>query len=75
MARNYTGMTFGTLKVQGKSSRQDIRIQLKKDQDPYDRHIYWNCVCSACHRVYTVRSDNIRNGAKMCVCQYQESRR
>lgn len=74
MARNYTDMTFGTLKVQGRSSRQDIRIQLKKDQDPYDRHVYWNCVCILCSRVYTVRGDNVRNKAKKCICQLNRER-
>jgi len=69
MAQDYTNTVFGTLRVQGRSSRSDIRIQLGGDQNPYDRHIYWNCVCKVCSRVYTVRADNVRNGAKKCVCQ------
>lgn len=66
---DYIGKTFGTLVVKRKASATDRAIHLRGDGNQNDHHTYWLLKCSNCGKTITLRSDHVRTGTKLCICQ------
>lgn len=74
VAKDLTGMSFGTLTVVGFDEERHNQDIIKKQNGEISRiRRYWLCYCSKCQKTYSIRGENLLSGnTKGCVCDMHD---